>query len=159
MTITASSPPQLQQFLCFQLHQTQAMLPTSQLTEILSLNLAQIISIPDLSPALMGVCNWRGEVLWLADLGYLLGFEPLYAELLHQAQVNTLIIHHQGQMLGLAVSRINQMQWCNSEQIQPPHTPQLSPQLARCLTGYWPQANHEMALMLDGTIVMACLQE
>jgi len=158
MTTTAPAPSQLQQFLCFQLDQTQALLSTQQLTEILNLNLTQIIAIPDMPPALMGVCNWRGEVLWLVDLGSLLGFEPLYGQPSRQTQVNVVIIHHQGQMLGLAVSTIHQMQWCNPEAIQPIPSIPASSQLARCLKGYWQQANHDIALILDGAAVIACLQ-
>ena len=158
MPTTAPVPQPLQQFLCFQLHQTQALLPTQQLTEILSLTLNQIIAIPDMPSALMGVCNWRGEVLWLVDLSYLLGFEPLYGEHLRQTQVSIVIIHHQGQRLGLAVSAINQMQWCNLKEIQPASTVPVSDQLARCLTGYWQQVHHPIALVLDGAAVIACLQ-
>ncbi|NJM77688.1 MAG: chemotaxis protein CheW, partial [Acaryochloridaceae cyanobacterium RU_4_10] len=68
---------------------------------------------------MLGVCNWRGEVLWLADLGHCLGFEPLYTQSLRKGQVNTIIVHNNGQTLGLGVEQVNEMLWCDRAQIQP----------------------------------------
>ncbi len=158
MAIAPSPSSQTQQFLCFQLQETLAMLPTQQLTEILNLHVSQVVPIPDIASVMMGVCNWRGEVLWLVDLNYLLGFQPLYTQALRQGQVNVIIIHHQGQTLGLAVDRVEQMQWCNPNQFQPAPTSQITPALARCLVGCWANSNGSVALVLDGVRVMDYLR-
>jgi positive phototaxis protein PixI len=156
--MTATAAPQSQQFLCFQLSQSQAMLPTQQLTEILSLNVSQVVPVPDMAPSVLGVYNWRGEILWLVDLSALLGFQPLYTRSLRQGQVSIIVIQHEGHVLGLAVDSIDQMVWCDSQQMQSPLTAQITPELARCLQGYWAPPQGEILLVLDAPRIIHGLQ-
>lgn len=156
--MTATTIPQAQQFLCFQLAQSQTMLPTQQLAEILSLDVSQVVPVPDMAPSLLGVCNWRGEILWLVDLSALLGFQPLYTRSLRQGKVSIIIIQHEGHMLGLAVDVIHQMVWCDSQQIQSSLTAQITPELARCLQGYWSPPQGEILLVLDAPRILHSLQ-
>lgn len=155
MSVSAPSPECLQQFLRFQLPgHTQAMLPTQHLTEILNLTLSQIIPIPDVNPAMMGVCNWRGEVLWLLDLGAWLGLEPLYQQNLRQAKLSVILISHQGQTLGLGVDQVAQMLWCDEGQIQPLTNPKATPELTHCLQGYWSVLGEDPVLVLNGESIL-----
>jgi len=142
---------QTQQFLTFQLAaDTLAMMPTGQLAEILSINLAQIVEIPDMSAAVMGATNWRGEVLWLVDLGYYLGFESFSMPTNSQATCNVIIIRSRDRIIGFVVEKVRKMVRCDVSQIQPARSGQTSPQLERCLKGYWLAAKQEMFLALDG---------
>jgi positive phototaxis protein PixI len=148
-----SSTVQTEQFLSFRLTSTiQAMLPTQQLTEILNLSFNQIVPIPDMPPQMMGVCNWRGEVLWLVDLGYLLGSEPLFEH--RRTACKAIVVQYQGQMLGLVVNQVNQMIWCDLAQVQPLPKTQLTPELSACLQGYWLTPQHETLLVLDSDILV-----
>jgi positive phototaxis protein PixI len=147
----APSQQALQQFLRLQLPgNVQAMVKTQQLTEILSLNVGQVVPISDTSPAMMGVCNWRGDVLWLLDLGCWLGMEPLYAQSLRQGKLNVVIIQHLGKTLGLGVDQVEQMIWCDPAEIQTLLEPDLSPALAACLQGYWSVPGEAVVLVLNG---------
>jgi positive phototaxis protein PixI len=156
------TPPQqtapqqtLQQFLRIQLPgNVQAMLQTLQLTEILSLNIGQVVPIPDANPAMMGVSNWRGEVLWLLDLGCWLGLEPLYKQSLRLGKLNVVVIQHLGKTLGLGVQQVEQMIWCDSSQIQTFLEPDLSLELAGCLQGYWSVPGEEVVLVLNGNDII-----
>ena len=155
----AQTQVQLKQFLQFELPpQTSAMLPTSQLTEILSLSLGQVVPIPDLPSFIMGVCNWRGEVLWLVDLGCLLGFEPLYSQGLYRGQVSIVVAHHQQQTVGLAVEKINQMLWCDPNRIRASMPSRVTPELAHCLRGYWSPPGDRVSLILDGESLITSLR-
>ena len=62
-------PLTTEQFLTFSLgqDQQQALLPTSQLLEIVRVNLSQITPIAGIAPYVMGVYNWRGDVIWVID--------------------------------------------------------------------------------------------
>ncbi|MDY7016132.1 MAG: chemotaxis protein CheW, partial [Cyanobacteriota bacterium] len=51
-----------------------ALLPVSCVKEVLQVVAADILPVPHLSDRLLGVYNWRGEMLWLVDLNRLLGF-------------------------------------------------------------------------------------
>lgn len=159
MSLLTSPEQQTQQYLRFQLTTgMQGMLPTQQLTEISSLTLEQIIPIPDISPTVMGVCNWRGEVLWVMDLGYWLGFEPLYTESFGKGRLNMMIIHHQRQTLGLGVKSVEQMIWCDVQQILPAPHIQGTPALLQCLQGYWSAPTGEVVLALNGAPIIEGLR-
>jgi positive phototaxis protein PixI len=160
--MSTSAPPQqapsqqaLLQFLRLQLPgNVQAMVQTQQLTEILSLNLSQVVPIADVNPAIMGVSNWRGEVLWILDLGRWLGLEPLYTQSLRLGKLNVVIIQHLGKTLGLGVEQVEQMIWCDPSQIQTFLESDISPELARCLQGYWSVPGEAVVLALDGNDII-----
>jgi positive phototaxis protein PixI len=153
--MNTAAPAQLQQFLTFQLPSgALAMLPASQLIEILQLTLSQVVPIADMPPTLMGVCNWRGEVLWLMDLGHLLGTEPLYHQNLRQGTLSLIIIQHRGKTLGLAVKRVDQMRWCNIQQIQPSPAPHITSKLTQWLRGYWSDPQEQVVLVLDSATLI-----
>jgi positive phototaxis protein PixI len=144
---------QTEQFLSFNLTSTiQAMLPTQQLTEILNLSFNQIVPIPDMAPQIMGVCNWRGEVLWLVDLGYLLGSEPLFSH--RRPGCKAIVVQYQGHTLGLVVSQVKQMIWCDLTQVQALPETQLTTELSTCLQGYWLTPQHETLLVLDSDVLV-----
>lgn len=139
-----------EQYLSFQMPEgVQAMLATSELIEILKLNLSQIVPIPDMAPEFMGVHNWRGEVLWLIDLGLYLGFKPLYDQTLHQGKLSIVVVKNNEKTLGFGVDQVDQMLWCNSESIQPYPTQNVSAALKNCLHGGWSNAKKELVHVLD----------
>ncbi|NJL49000.1 MAG: chemotaxis protein CheW [Leptolyngbyaceae cyanobacterium SM2_5_2] len=56
------------------------LLPVQNLVEILKLSLNQVVPMFQMSPWVMGVYNWRGDMLWVADLGHFLGLAPWYEQ-------------------------------------------------------------------------------
>ncbi|MEA5536290.1 chemotaxis protein CheW [Crocosphaera sp. XPORK-15E] len=159
---------QLEQFLRFHLvPDTTLLLPVSQLTEVLTIPLGQIVPIPHMPPWVMGVYNWRGEILWMVDLGALLGLTP-HA---HQAQVTpvyrglalqsvaesstTAKVHRQ--LLGVVVSRVEDIEWCNPSEIQSPTGAAVTANLAPFLRGYWLQPQGDMVMVLDGESILAAM--
>jgi positive phototaxis protein PixI len=140
-----------EQFLSFVLPPEQKVIvSTKQLVEILNISLTQIVPIPDVPPFVMGACNWRGEVLWVADLGYMLGFEPLYQQGFNQPTYKVILLRSQGQTLGLAVRNIKQMMWCDPSQIQSSSTNYVTSDLSSCIQGYYLSPDRELMLVLDG---------
>src|ERR671932_579685 len=70
-----------EQFLRFHLlPDTTVLLPIQQLTEVLTIPKGQIIPIFQMPPWVMGAYNWRGEVLWMVDLGHLVGLTPWHQQ-------------------------------------------------------------------------------
>ncbi len=140
----------MQRFLSFSITaQIQGMLPTEQLAEILSLSPGQIAPIPDMPPAVMGVCNWRGGILWLMDLGDLLGFKPLFAQDWRQPNYSILIVQGKGKFLGLAIFAVGQMISCHLNQIKVPSSTKTRPVLSNAIIGEWQNPNGENLLVLD----------
>ncbi|MEA5508454.1 chemotaxis protein CheW [Crocosphaera sp. UHCC 0190] len=159
---------QLEQFLRFHLvPDTTLLLPVSQLTEVLSIPLGQIVPIPQMPPWVMGVYNWRGEILWMVDLGALLGLTPharqtqvtpIYRAIVLQsvADSSTVAKVHR-QLLGVVVSRVEDIEWCNPSEIQSPTGASVTANLAPFLRGYWLQPQGDMLMVLDGESILAAM--
>ncbi len=159
-----------QQFLRFHLvPDTTAMLPVQQMTEVLTMGVSEIVPIPQMPGWVMGVYNWRGEILWMVDLGHLVGLTPLYQHATSRSTYTTIVINAAQPLpgrqragsqntgvkkLGLVVNRLEDMEWCNPDSIQ--STPQsVSSELAPFLRGYWLKSNGEILLVLDGNSIIA----
>lgn len=145
------------QFLSFSLtDENQVMLPAESLTQVLSLDPSQIVPIPDMHFSVMGVCNRRGQVLWVVDLAYLLGFDALFSQNLFYPKHSVLVIRSQGKMLGLAVHKMGSLISYEGVQLQPPPTivnPQMQV-LALCLKGKIASPEGKYLLVLDADAIV-----
>jgi positive phototaxis protein PixI len=145
-----------QQFLSFSvsLDQTQVMVSTQELTEIISLSLSQIVPIPDIPPEVMGICNWRGEMLWLVDIAYLLGKKPLFQQESHLAShshCSVVVVHAQGLTLGLVVNQVQKLHRYDASQLLLVPSEQAISTLPPCVKSYWLTADGETHWILDCT--------
>jgi positive phototaxis protein PixI len=163
-----ASSKALEQFLRFHLlPNTTALLPMQQLTEVLTIPHGKIVPIFHMPPWVMGVYNWRGEILWMVDLGHLVGLTPWYqqdnsasaytAVVLEAHSNQAMSTNTKSQMLGIVVSRVEDIEWCNSDWIQSPPSSSVTPELAPFLRGYWLKPNGDMLVVLDGPGIMAAM--
>ncbi len=168
-----------QQFLRFHLvPDTTAMLPVLQMTEVLTISVDGIVPIPQMPAWVMGVYNWRGEILWMVDLGHLVGLTPLYQHVSSRPDYQAIVIRSAQQgsgkqqvgseapsgslgsqasgrkVLGLVVNRVEDMEWCHPDAIQSPTMASVSFDLVPFLRGYWLKPNREMLVVLDGHAVI-----
>lgn len=159
------------QFLRFYLvPDTTAILPVQQITEVLTMPISQVLPIPHMPAWVMGVYNWRGEILWMVDLGHLLGLTPLYQQANSRSTYTTIVIHSSQQVpgrqragspltgsktLGLLVNRVEDMEWCNPDLIQLPPQSATPDKLVPFLRGYWLKSNGELVMVLDGKPIIA----
>lgn len=157
MKIDTSSAKQICQYVSFHLTpELQAMLSTEQLGEILRLEPSQIVPIFDLPSAIVGVCNRRGEVLWIVDLACLVGLDPLFnQDCGHQYDI--MILQKQNQVVGLAVSQVGQLVFCQASQIQPSQVDKIPPKLAFCLKGEKRSIYRKTLLVLDEEKILELL--
>jgi positive phototaxis protein PixI len=147
---------QSQQFLSLYLpRDQQAIVPTDSLIEILTLSPHQIIPIPDTPSSVMGVSNWRGEVLWLVDAGYLLSQEASFSETNYQTKFSVAVLQHQQRSLGLVVDRVGNMMWCLPAEIR---STGMDSTASRCLMGSWQPKDQtnggESFLVLDPDLIL-----
>jgi positive phototaxis protein PixI len=157
-TIVQSQSENQAQFLTFALGNADdshsMMLPTIDLVEILNLPFAQITPIPDTANFVMGVCNWRGEVVWVIDLSFKLGFEPLYRQGYNLTSCSVILLQTQGMVVGLAVKKIGQMLWCDRNKILPSPPTLANSQLSSYLQGYWLSEKDQTFLVLDSNALL-----
>lgn len=160
-----------QQFLRFHLMpDTTALLPVHQMTEVVTLVINDVVPIPQMPAWVMGVYNWRGEILWLVDLGHLIGLTPIYQQVTSRSTYTAVVVHATQQMpgkqragsqntggkiIGLLVNRVEDMEWCNPDLIQSPPMSAVDPELVPFLRGYWLKSNGEILVVLDGESIIA----
>ena len=120
------------------------LLPVSHLTEVLTIPIQQVTPIPVMNPWVMGVHNWRGEVLWMVDLGHLLGLTPWYQQSNNISNHNALVIRnhdgsgHEGELkIGLVVSQVQDIEVIPTETMRAsiPSGSLASPELAPYFKG------------------------
>jgi positive phototaxis protein PixI len=126
-----------------------------------------VVPIPHLPPAVKGIYNWRGDILWIVDLSALLG---IASPLPNQPTLLPIVImgdepkHPQNrkvsafdsqsaQTIGAIVSEIFEIEWIDLAQIQSPLPESLSSSLSQWVCG-WVEANAgEIWLVLDGKAI------
>jgi positive phototaxis protein PixI len=138
---------------------TTVLLPVQQLAEVLTISTSQVVPISHMPTWVMGVYNWRGEILWMVDLGHLCGLTPWYqqpsnvamypAVVLQVSSTATSSVAASSQALGLIVNRVEEIEWCNPNQIQPLSTSTVVSILAPFLRGYWWKSNDQTLAVLD----------
>jgi positive phototaxis protein PixI len=145
---------------------TTAILPVSQIAEVLKIPRDRIIAIPHMPPCVIGAYNWRGEILWIVDLGDLLGLTPWYQQEMTEAAYTAIVLtdridksrssqdRQAAKVLGLVVKRVEDIEWCNQDLIQSPHPSAITSQLAPFLRGYWIKADGEMLVVLEGQAII-----
>jgi positive phototaxis protein PixI len=145
---------ELQQFLKFDFaaHCT-ALIPIEQVVEVLDLPLDRVVPFPHLPPAVMGAYNWRGEILWIVDLALLLGQQTTTPKLARRSRQPTIAIAKDRantvdrHLLGLAVDRITDMEWCQPQPVD--RLLDLQEQLTKFVAGYCSQSAAQRLLVLD----------
>lgn len=137
------------------------MLPISQLTEVLKIPVGQITPIPHLPAWVMGVHNWRGEILWMVDLGHLLGMTPWHQQTVSTSSYTAAILSAtdgaESRTLGLVVTQVQDIELCDPGQIQSPPPSAITPELAPFLQGYWLKSDGEMLACLNGNAILAAM--
>ncbi|NET57086.1 MAG: chemotaxis protein CheW [Symploca sp. SIO2E6] len=168
--LSAISPKSLpkEEFLRFYLEpDTTTILPLQQLTEVLTISRSEIVPIPHMSPWVMGVYNWRGDILWIVDLGHLVGLTPWYQQASNVSAHKAIVLKASGntttstnaktKMLGLVINRVEDIELCNPDLIQSPPSSTVTPELVPFLSGYWLKPDGEMLVVLDGEAIMAAM--
>lgn len=90
-------------------------LPASGVREVMSVYLDRITPIPNASPFLLGTYNWRGQVIWVADLGQFLGDRILVN--IDQNEISVLIVEEQEIVMGFAVNAVANTEWLDVKQM------------------------------------------
>ena len=155
------------QFLKFQLHpDTQVMLPIEQITEVVKMQFNQIVPIPQMPAWVMGVYNWRGDILWMLDLGHLIGLDSWYQHQLNRSNHTAIILSPErknqadndtGIHLGLVVAGIEDLETCDISTIQSALGSKVTARLGDFLQGYWLKPEGEMILALNVAAIAAAM--
>ncbi len=86
-------------------------LPAVGIREVISTIADRITPIPNASPLLLGTFNWRGQVIWVADLGQFLGDTVLVNT--DRTEVSILVVEEQETVMGFAIHSVANTEWLN----------------------------------------------
>lgn len=140
-----------QRFLGFSLSgQNKALLPLKDIAEVRPLEIAEILPIPEVSRCMLGVCNWRGEILWLVDLNVLVGDNPLWQQAPLLEQPVAIVVQSAQQSVGLVVPQVEDVELVDPASIHP-QTDLCSTALAPLVTGYLPD---HRGIVLDAVAIV-----
>ncbi len=145
------------------------LLPIQQLVEVLSIPEHQIMPMPHMPAWMMGIYNWRGEILWVADLGYLCGLTPWYQYPIHRSTYSAIILnlidHSQdstltkAHVLGLVVQQVEDMERCNLDEIQSLSPVPISSILTQLSAGYWQKSDGTVSTILSGEKLLSIISQ
>ena len=131
-----------------------------RVTEIINMQLDLVVPIPHLPPAVIGVYNWRGEILWVVDLSRLLGLTNRTIECHRYIFKPTIAISttattgSETKTIGLVVNEISEIEWYRSAPIIEPIADNQHPELWRWMRGYTGAVAGEKLAILDSRAIM-----
>ncbi|MEA5515792.1 chemotaxis protein CheW [Nodularia sp. UHCC 0506] len=131
-----------------------AVISLQQITEVFQVSLADICGVPQMPSCVLGIYNWRGEMLWLVDLEEMLGYPPVLQEANLLSNMMAIVLEREGKHLGLLVRSLMDIEWLDSNQIKPPSAELFYPAMLPFLQGYLINSAEEMVLSLDATAII-----
>lgn len=128
-------------------------LSATGIREVIATPLDRITPIPNASPLLLGTINLRGRVVWVADLGQLLG-EPTALNT-ERTEIPVIAVEDRDTMLGLAVDQIVGMGWLDLARVQAVTT-DVPDSMAAFLRGEWllEEKTNQRIRLLDQTAIL-----
>ncbi len=133
---------------------TEFALSAIGIREVLAPSPDRITPIPNASPLFLGALNIRGRIVWVADLGQFLGDStPLNTD---RAEISVVAIEDQDAMIGLAVDRLGEMDWLDTESERLRPATNVPDTMAPFLRGEWVlnEEPEQLLRLLDHTSVL-----
>ena len=147
-----------EQFLRFWLtSDLQAVIATESVGEVLSLDIVNIVPLPDIAYMVMGMYNHRGDILWIMDLPCLLGLKPLHLSGSHH-RCSILVMHFQQQTIGFAIPKVGQILSPQKYRMQLSFAKQKTQQLDWCVQGTCTSAEHTSMVILSSEKIFDLLK-
>ncbi len=162
-SLNSTTTQVMEQFLQLQFASDMTtLLSTEHLTEVITVSPEQIMPMPHMSPWMMGTYNWRGEILWLVDVGCLIGLTPLYQQVIptYTAAVlqfpppaNAFNSDPGIQIVGLVFNEVGNIERCDPNLIETSSISGSNPELEKFLRGYWVKCETEIMAVLNPDIL------
>ncbi|MEM8642426.1 MAG: chemotaxis protein CheW [Cyanobacteria bacterium P01_G01_bin.54] len=147
-------PKPMQQYLSFTLGMANpGLLAIEAIQEIFYLPWQQILPVPAMGAAVLGLHYWRGEMLWLVDLNDLLGRGGLDTTAL--SSVSLLVLRWCNCRLGLMVQTVGEILPYNPEQLQTPRG-LFNADLEPFITGYHRESS---SIVLNPAAILNAAQQ
>jgi purine-binding chemotaxis protein CheW len=84
--------------------------------EVMQQSPSKITAIPNTSPLLLGTMNFRGQIIWVVDLGQFLGDSGLLNT--ERPEIPIIAVELQEVLLGLAIEKLGPTDWLEPERLE-----------------------------------------
>ena len=144
-----------QKFLSFSLGvRDTAVIPLEQITEVVQIPLTEICGVPQMPNCVVGIYNWRGEMLWLVDLEEMLGYPPLLQGSNVLSKMMALVVEQEGKYLGILIRQLIDIDWLDTQQMKQPSGEVFYPEMIPFLQGYFINDSEQMIFNLDASAML-----
>lgn len=130
-----------------------AVISLDHITEVLQVSLAEICGVPQMPSCVLGIYNWRGEMLWLVDLQDMLGYAPLSQGVNLLSKMMAVVLENEGKYLGILV-RLMDIEWLDTNKIKLPNSELFSREMSDLLQGYFINDSEEMIIAVDAAAIV-----
>lgn len=138
--------------------QEEVFLAIDQISGVVMVDRDSILPVPEMTPYVLGITNWRGDMIWTVDLGYALGLDPLL--LTHLGSIGLIILDLRGekdrQVMALAVPEIKDIELLDPRQFRHPTLGLFRAELMPYVQGYLPMSGLPI---LNGSALIAGLYQ
>lgn len=122
-------------------------------TQVLTISADRVVSMPHMASWVMGAYNYRGKILWLVDLGYLMGLIPISKQALSLTDYTTVLVHissgeSSNQLVGLVVNQVDGIERCDLSSIRT-SSAEPNTEFEKFFQGYWEKSPTEILPVLD----------
>lgn len=133
-----------------------AVISLQHITEVLQVSLPEICGVPEMPHSVLGIYNWRGEMLWLVDLEAMLGYPPISQGANLLSIMMGIVLENKGKYLGLLVRQLIDIEWLDTKEMKPATSELFYPKSSPFLQGYFINNLDQMIFNLDAiTIIQA----
>lgn len=98
--------------------QDDALLPLKQITEILTVEMADLLPVPEVPDCVLGVCNWRGEMLWLVDFHDLVGYSSPFQQVPTPDSITGIVVQVNHEFVGIGVQHVKDIELHDLQSLQ-----------------------------------------
>lgn len=127
------APTDKQKFLRFGLQaENTALIKVADTVAIFQVSPAEILPVPQMPSCVLGIYNWRSEMLWTIDLAHLLGLPLLFPS----SNAMVVVIEVDSQYLGLVVAEVIDIEWYDPGEILTPSAKLFTTELLPFMQGY-----------------------
>ncbi|MDZ8135212.1 MAG: chemotaxis protein CheW [Nostoc sp. DedQUE04] len=144
-----------QKFLSFNLGVNDtAVISLQHITEVLQVSLPEVCGVPQMPSSILGIYNWRGEMLWLVDLEAMLGYPPISQGPNLLSKMMAIVLENKGKYLGLLVRQLIDIEWLDTKEMKPVTAELFYPKLSPFLQGYFINDSENIIFNLDAKTIL-----
>ncbi len=138
------------QFISLEVTKTlEVILSTRELDEVITLDYRTILQIPGMQTVVAGVFQWHGEILWLVDIAYLMGFQPLLSTGYYQQKFRVVKVKFRDSYLAILVQKVGKLINIESQEISAGKPQKINSVVEEFIRGTWTNSAGEKKMILD----------